>query len=108
MDMQQGRYCISHRVPLKEIANVLYQTRKTGSALQVDWPARQQSKLETALQNSYMLATLVSHLPQESPALIGMARVVSDGAFNAQLWDVIVDPSFQVGPWCQLKLHFNC
>jgi GNAT superfamily N-acetyltransferase len=61
----------------------------------VDWPARQQSKLETALQNSYMLATLVSHLPQESPALIGMARVVSDGAFNAQLWDVIVDPSFQ-------------
>jgi len=61
----------------------------------VDWPARQRSKLETALQNSYMLATLVSHHPQHSPALVGMARVVSDGAFNAQLWDVIVDPDFQ-------------
>ena len=44
-----------------------------------------------------MLATLVSHCPQQSPAMIGMARVVSDGAFNAQLWDVMVDPDFQVG-----------
>ena len=65
--------------------------------IQVEWPARQRGKLETALQNSYMLATLVSHSPQQSPAMIGMARVVSDGAFNAQLWDVMVDPDFQVG-----------
>jgi hypothetical protein len=45
-----------------------------------------------------MLATLELHHPPQTTALIGMARVVSDGAFNAQIWDVIVDPAFQVGP----------
>lgn len=28
--------------------------------------------------------------------LIGMARATSDHAFNATIWDVLVDPSYQV------------
>lgn len=28
--------------------------------------------------------------------LIGMARATSDHAFNATIWDVVVDPSYQV------------
>lgn len=27
--------------------------------------------------------------------LIGFARATSDGAFNATIWDVVVDPKFQ-------------
>lgn len=28
--------------------------------------------------------------------LIGMARATSDHAFNATIWDVLIDPSYQV------------
>ena len=28
--------------------------------------------------------------------LVGMARATSDHAFNATIWDVLVDPSYQV------------
>ena len=31
-----------------------------------------------------------------SESLVGMARVTSDHAFNATIWDVLVDPEFQV------------
>ena len=31
----------------------------------------------------------------EERRLIGTARCTSDGAFNATIWDVIVDPEFQ-------------
>ncbi|KAJ6365848.1 hypothetical protein OIU76_030597 [Salix suchowensis] len=48
-----------------------------------------------------MVATL--HSIQKSPGsegneqkkLIGMARATSDHAFNATIWDVLVDPSYQ-------------
>jgi hypothetical protein len=33
---------------------------------------------------------------EERKQLIGMARATSDQAFNATIWDVIVDPSYQV------------
>ncbi|KAJ6365834.1 hypothetical protein OIU76_030585 [Salix suchowensis] len=67
----------------------------------VGWPRRPLSKLATALKNSYMVATL--HSIQKSPGsegneqkkLIGMARATSDHAFNATIWDVLVDPSYQ-------------
>lgn len=35
--------------------------------------------------------------------LIGMARATSDHAFNATIWDVLVDPSYQVSALCALK-----
>ncbi|KAL9236102.1 hypothetical protein vseg_010806 [Gypsophila vaccaria] len=67
----------------------------------VGWPRRPMSKLAAALKNSYMVATL--HSVQKSPEaegndqkrLIGMARATSDHAFNATIWDVLVDPSYQ-------------
>ncbi|XP_011001648.1 PREDICTED: acetyltransferase NSI isoform X1 [Populus euphratica] len=67
----------------------------------VGWPRRPLSKLDAALKNSYMVATL--HSIRKSPGsegndqkkLIGMARATSDHAFNATIWDVLVDPSYQ-------------
>ncbi|KAK9290981.1 hypothetical protein L1049_009163 [Liquidambar formosana] len=67
----------------------------------VGWPRRPLSKLAAALKNSYMVATL--HSVRKSPGagendqkkLIGMARATSDHAFNATIWDVLVDPSYQ-------------
>ncbi|KAE8098983.1 hypothetical protein FH972_017002 [Carpinus fangiana] len=67
----------------------------------VGWPRRPLSKLAAALKNSYMVATL--HSIRKSPGsegndqkkLIGMARATSDHAFNATIWDVLVDPSYQ-------------
>ncbi|XP_008244540.1 PREDICTED: acetyltransferase NSI-like [Prunus mume] len=67
----------------------------------VGWPRRPLSKLAAALKNSYMVATL--HSLWKSPGsegndqkkLIGMARATSDHAFNATIWDVLVDPGYQ-------------
>ncbi|XP_004302517.1 PREDICTED: acetyltransferase NSI [Fragaria vesca subsp. vesca] len=67
----------------------------------VGWPRRPLSKLAAALKNSYMVATL--HSVRKSPGsdgydqkkLIGLARATSDHAFNATIWDVLVDPSYQ-------------
>ncbi|BBH06385.1 nuclear shuttle interacting [Prunus dulcis] len=67
----------------------------------VGWPRRPLSKLAAALKNSYMVATL--HSVRKSPGsegndqkkLIGMARATSDHAFNATIWDVLVDPGYQ-------------
>ncbi|XP_030538740.1 histone acetyltransferase TAP1 isoform X1 [Rhodamnia argentea] len=67
----------------------------------VGWPRRPLSKLAAALKNSYIVATL--HSVRNSPGsdesaqtkLIGMARATSDHAFNATIWDVLVDPSYQ-------------
>ncbi|KAK6943344.1 GNAT domain, partial [Dillenia turbinata] len=67
----------------------------------VGWPRRPLSKLAAALKNSYMVAAL--HLVRkptktegsEEKRLIGMARATSDHAFNATIWDVLVDPAYQ-------------
>lgn len=68
----------------------------------VGWPQRPPQKVAAALTNSYLVATLHLHStpPAESGApesreLIGMARATSDHAFNATIWDVLVDPRFQ-------------
>ncbi|KAL2899741.1 Acetyltransferase NSI [Bienertia sinuspersici] len=66
----------------------------------VGWPRRPLSKLASALKNSYMVATLhsIRKSPEEGDdgkTLIGMARATSDHAFNATIWDVLVDPSYQ-------------
>ncbi|KAK3405033.1 hypothetical protein EUGRSUZ_K01296 [Eucalyptus grandis] len=67
----------------------------------VGWPRRPLSKLAAALKNSYIVATLhsIRHSPESDESaqtkLIGMARATSDHAFNATIWDVLVDPSYQ-------------
>ncbi|KAL1213846.1 GCN5-related N-acetyltransferase 2 [Cardamine amara subsp. amara] len=71
----------------------------------VGWPRRPLSKLAAALKNSYMVATLHSVMKSDSDSsegdngqkkkLIGMARATSDHAFNATIWDVLVDPEYQ-------------
>ncbi|KAI4341917.1 hypothetical protein MLD38_026586 [Melastoma candidum] len=67
----------------------------------VGWPRRPLSKLAAALKNSYLVATLHSVCKLtgsdegEQRKLIGMARATSDHAFNATIWDVLVDPSYQ-------------
>lgn len=71
--------------------------------MQVGWPKRKLSKLETALKGSYLVsAVLMRELSAEkdivSEQLIGLIRCTSDRVFNATIWDVLVSPKFQVGP----------
>ncbi|KAL2624115.1 hypothetical protein R1flu_008360 [Riccia fluitans] len=71
----------------------------------VGWPWRPPSKVEAALRNSYLVASLHVHRitppteeggeAVEKRELIGMARATSDHAFNATIWDVLVNPLFQ-------------
>uniref|UniRef100_A0A804Q312 aralkylamine N-acetyltransferase n=1 Tax=Zea mays TaxID=4577 RepID=A0A804Q312_MAIZE len=67
----------------------------------VGWPRRPLSKIAASLRNSYLVATLYSIIRssetegEEKKQLIGMARATSDHAFNATIWDVLVDPSYQ-------------
>lgn len=64
----------------------------------IDWPRRPQDKLDKALRNSYLVAAVTLEEPgclPEARRLIGTARCTSDGAFNATIWDLIVDPEFQ-------------
>ncbi|KAK3138458.1 hypothetical protein QOZ80_5AG0369180 [Eleusine coracana subsp. coracana] len=65
----------------------------------VGWPRRPLSKIAASLRNSYLVATLHSVIQssegEEKKQLIGMARATSDHAFNATIWDVLVDPSYQ-------------
>lgn len=72
--------------------------------LKVGWPKRPPSKVEAALKNSFMVASLLlsreSFQPDGSSdevtrELIGMARATSDHVFNATIWDVLVDPRYQ-------------
>ena len=65
----------------------------------VGWPRRPAKKVEAALKNSYMVASL--HLVSTdgegntNKHLVGLARATSDHAFNATIWDVLVDPIYQ-------------
>uniref|UniRef100_A0A0D9WHS2 aralkylamine N-acetyltransferase n=1 Tax=Leersia perrieri TaxID=77586 RepID=A0A0D9WHS2_9ORYZ len=67
----------------------------------VGWPRRPLTKIAASLRNSYLVATLHSIIRsseaegEERKQLIGMARATSDHAFNATIWDVLVDPSYQ-------------
>lgn len=64
----------------------------------VNWPRRPAHKVDAALKNSFLVASITleeSGAPPEKRRLIGTARCTSDGAFNATIWDVIVDPEFQ-------------
>jgi ribosomal protein S18 acetylase RimI-like enzyme len=64
----------------------------------IQWPRRPQEKLDAALKNSFLVSSITLEergCPPEKRRLIGSARCTSDGAFNATIWDVMVDPEFQ-------------
>jgi len=80
----------------------------------VGWPQRPRAKLEAALRNSFLVASLYLQVVDEAAdgdggganggggggnaaeeTLVGLARATSDHAFNATIWDVIVDPEYQ-------------
>ena len=64
----------------------------------VNWPRRPAHKLDAALKNSFLVASITLEEPGAPPEcrrLICTPRCTSDGAFNARIWDVIVDPDFQ-------------
>lgn len=64
----------------------------------INWPRRPQAKLDAALRNSFLVSSVTLEepgCPPEQRRLIGTARCTSDGAFNATIWDVMVDPEFQ-------------
>ncbi|MEW5316378.1 MAG: hypothetical protein WDW38_007756 [Sanguina aurantia] len=106
-------------------AQIMYRNGGTINAAELErlcskvgWPARPLHKVEAALRNSYMVSSLVLRISGDSRAsgssvgssgngggggsgqvlsesLIGLARTTSDHAFNATIWDVLVDPEFQ-------------
>lgn len=66
----------------------------------VGWPRRPTHKVEAALANSFLVSTLTLEMDAgessvEHGRLVGLARCTSDGAFNATIWDVLVDPELQ-------------
>lgn len=67
--------------------------------VKVAWPARPLHKVAAALANSYLVCSLILRITKGpsllSESLIGMARCTSDHAFNATIWDVLVDPEYQ-------------
>ncbi|KAL4519625.1 hypothetical protein Ndes2526B_g01797 [Nannochloris sp. 'desiccata'] len=71
----------------------------------VGWPRRPAHKVEAALSNSFLVATLTLETDEQvensgsneggQGQLLGLARCTSDGAFNATIWDVLIDPEIQ-------------
>ncbi|ABB56805.1 conserved hypothetical protein YCF52 [Synechococcus elongatus PCC 7942 = FACHB-805] len=60
----------------------------------VGWSRRPVRKVRRALDNSFLVVSLWEQLAQQR-RLIGFARATSDHAFNATIWDVVINPSFQ-------------
>ena len=85
---------------------------------QVGWPKRPVNKLETALRGSYLVSTVVQQVTDAEGTLLreqlmGLIRCTSDRVFNATIWDVLVDPQYQVTIWAlydsmPLVAHGEC
>ena len=60
----------------------------------VGWARRPLRKVKKALQYSFLIVTMWE-VSGKKRRLIGFARATSDHAFNATIWDVVVDPDFQ-------------
>jgi aralkylamine N-acetyltransferase len=60
----------------------------------VGWARRPLRKVRKALQHSFLVVSMWE-VRGKSKRLIGFARATSDHAFNATIWDVVVDPDFQ-------------
>ncbi len=60
----------------------------------VGWARRPLRKVRKAIQNSFLVVSMWE-IKGKKRRLIGFARATSDCAFNATIWDVVVDPNFQ-------------
>ncbi|KAI5076869.1 hypothetical protein GOP47_0008934 [Adiantum capillus-veneris] len=60
--------------------------------VKVGFPRRQKQKLERALQHTSSIRWLQE---VKSHKLVAFARATGDDVFNAIIWDVVVDPSYQ-------------
>ena len=58
----------------------------------VGFPKRDPQKIKVALENTDSLLW-IEYLKTQRP--VAFARATCDGVFNAIIWDVVVDPSFQ-------------
>lgn len=58
----------------------------------VGFPRRDPAKIRTALENTEAMLW-VEQAKTKKP--VAFARATGDGVFNAIIWDVVVDPSFQ-------------
>ncbi|BAZ45155.1 GCN5-related N-acetyltransferase [Chondrocystis sp. NIES-4102] len=60
----------------------------------VGWARRPLRKVKKAIQHSFLVVSMWEVVGKKR-RLIGFARATSDHAFNATIWDVVVDPKFQ-------------
>ena len=60
----------------------------------VGWARRPLRKVKKAIQYSFLVVSMWE-IKGKRRRLIGFARATSDHAFNATIWDVVVDPRFQ-------------
>ncbi|MGB5711489.1 MAG: GNAT family N-acetyltransferase [Waterburya sp.] len=60
----------------------------------VGWARRPLRKVKKAIEHSFLVVSMWE-VKGKNRRLIGFARATSDHAFNATIWDVVVDPNFQ-------------
>ena len=60
----------------------------------VGWARRPLRKVKKAINHSFLVVSMWE-VQGKKRRLIGFARATSDHAFNATIWDVVVDPNFQ-------------
>ncbi|MBE9166940.1 GNAT family N-acetyltransferase [Pleurocapsales cyanobacterium LEGE 06147] len=60
----------------------------------VSWARRPLRKVKKAIQHSFLVVSMWE-VKGKRKRLIGFARATSDHAFNATIWDVVIDPDFQ-------------
>lgn len=60
----------------------------------VGWARRPLRKVKKAIEHSFLVVSMWE-VKGKRKRLIGFARATSDHAFNATIWDVVVDPDFQ-------------
>jgi aralkylamine N-acetyltransferase len=60
----------------------------------VGWARRPLRKVKKAIEHSFLVVSMWEVVGKKR-RLIGFARATSDHAFNATIWDVVVDPKFQ-------------
>lgn len=60
----------------------------------VGWARRPLRKVKKAIEHSFLVVSMWE-VSGKRRQLIGFARATSDHAFNATIWDVVVDPKFQ-------------
>lgn len=60
----------------------------------VGWARRPLRKVKKAIEHSFLVVSMWE-VQGKKRCLIGFSRATSDHAFNATIWDVVVDPKYQ-------------